>query len=272
MTQYKPPQLSAAFRPFRPSINDSLKVPCNEALRLMTTRLTAQILILITVSLAIGLLAAGPARAVAIPTIEDFNTDVANWGDASDAALLTHVASGGPDGSGYASTQLAFAGLSGGAGGESVVLFRAEDEFISSGNAFVGNWLADGITRITAQVRHDAPVPLNYFGRFARPANFPAAGAVQFAPVPPGQWTTLEFDLRITSPQIVTFEGSNYGTVFSNIGHVQFGVEIPMALANEATAYTFDLDQVVATPEPSALVAATGALLVSLLSRRRRCR
>jgi hypothetical protein len=211
-----------------------------------------------------------PVAAVEIPTIEDFNADIANWGDASDVALLTHVASGGPDGSGYASTEFVFAGSGGGSGGDSVVLFRGEDEFNSSGGAFVGNWLADGVRQISAQVRHNAPVPLSYFGRFSTPGNFPAIGAVQFAPVLPNVWTEIVFDLRRASPQIITFEGSNYATLMSNIGHIQLGVGIPAALANDATVYTFDLDHVVAVPEPSAIVLLFGSLLGGMLCRRPR--
>jgi hypothetical protein len=212
----------------------------------------------------------GSAQAVDIPTIEDFNVDVANWADSSGLALLTHVAGGGPDGSGYASTQYAF-NSGGGAGGTSAVLIRGQDEFNSSGNAFVGDWVADKITKLTVDVRHNAPLPLNYFGRFSAPGNFPGATAVQFVPVLPNVWTTLTFDLSPTNPQFVTFEGSSFGGVFSNIGHVQLGVSIPAALANDSTGYVFDLDNVVATPEPTALCLAAFALGAAVLPRRRSC-
>ncbi|MGD9633778.1 MAG: hypothetical protein AB7U97_10920, partial [Pirellulales bacterium] len=161
--------------------------------------------------------------AVSVPTIENFNVDAANWADNSGLALLNHVASGGADGSAYASADYAFSS-GGGAGGTSAVVFRAQDEFNSSGNAFVGNWVADKITKLTVQVRHNAPQPLNYFGRFSGPGNFPGGTAIQFAPVLPNTWTTLTFNITPSSPQFVTFEGTSFNSVFSNIGHIQLGV------------------------------------------------
>jgi hypothetical protein len=210
------------------------------------------------------------ALAVDVPTIEDFDSDVANWADSTGLALLTHVANGGPDGSGYASTNFVFDGAGGGPGGNSVVLFRAQEEFNSSGNAFVGNWVADQINRMSAYVRHSAPVPLTYFARFSGPGNFPGGTAVRFAPVFPNVWTELDFNITPSSPQFVTFEGSNFHAVFSNLGHIQLGVSIPASLANDPTAYAFGLDQVVAVPEPtSGWLLASLALVCSMVRRRR---
>jgi len=222
-----------------------------------------------TASIAIGVVFLGvtAACAVDVPTVENFNADVANWADNSGVALLAHVASGGPDGSGYAATDFAF-DIGGGAGGDSVVLFRGQDEFNSSGNAFVGDWVADGITTLTAAVRHNAPEPLTYFARFSSPGNFPGATAIEFAPVPPNVWTDLDFAISPASPQLVTFEGSDFDTVFSDLGHIQIGVSIPESLADDTTVYTFGLDHVVAVPEPApVLLLAMAALVVNRRSR-----
>jgi len=223
-----------------------------------------------TVSIALGVifLAVTAVRAVDVPTVETFAADAANWADNSGLALLTHVASGGPDGSGYAATNFAF-NMGGGAGGDSVVLFRAQDEFNSSGNAFVGNWLADGITKLTVAVRHNAPEPLTYFARLSGPGNSPGATAIEFAPVVPNVWTELEFEISPASPQFVTFEGSDFGTVFSNVGHVQIGVSIPALLASDTTLYTFGLDDVVAVPEPASLALLATVAALGLLTRHR---
>jgi hypothetical protein len=213
-------------------------------------------------------------QAVTVPFTEHFADDVSNWADPTGLALLTYVSSGGPDDSSYASTDFAFDGAGGGEAGSSVVLFRGQDEFASSDDAFFGNWIADGVGRMTAQVRHNAPLPLNFFVRFSGPGNFPGAVAVQFVPVFPNTWTTLDFDMSHGNPHFVTFEGSNYGAVFSNVGHLQIGVSIPAALAEDTTAYTFGLDQVsvLEVPEPSAWLLALGAAAGISAWRRRRAR
>jgi hypothetical protein len=222
-------------------------------------------LALLLVFLATGVL---NAAALDVPFAEGFASDAAGWTDSGNTSFLTHTATGGPDGGAHVSTQFAFAS-GGGAGGSSAVLFRGQDEFDASGGAFVGDWNGDGVRRLSAQVRHDAPLPLSFFTRMSGPLNFPGSVAVAFAPVPPNQWTTVEFDVSPTSSQLVSFEGADYAAVFSNIGHVQFGASIPAALAADTTLYTFGLDNVsIDIPEPGSVVlivlacAAAGGLLL----------
>jgi hypothetical protein len=151
------------------------------------------------------------------------------------------------------------------------VLFRAQDEFNSSGRAFEGNWIAQGVGRFSAFVRHNAPLPLSYFARFSAPANFPGGTAVKFAPVPPNTWTQLNFDIRATNPEFVTFEGTSFGAVFSNIGHIQLGVSGPAALANNPTVFTFDIDKAsiaMLVPEPATTIALVIAGATLLCGRR----
>lgn len=207
------------------------------------------------------------AQTLSLPVSEDFTADVADWGDrnsvnAANFNPLTFVDSGGSDGSSYASTQFAFS-AGGGAGGSSAVLFRAHDEFGSSGSsegAFIGDWILSGVQELSASVRHDAPVPISFFVRASGPANFPGATAIQFAPVLPNTWTEISFDLLSTSPQFVTFEGSNHSEVFSNIGHLQLGVSIPDGFDMNPAPFTFDLDQVTIVPEPTTLALLSIAL------------
>jgi hypothetical protein len=203
-----------------------------------------------------------------VPFTEDFTAGPSNWADNTSLSLLTHVATGGPDGGAFASTGKSFTGL----GGMSVVLFRAQDEFNSSNHAFEGNWINQGVGRFSALVRHNAPLPLSYFARFSGPGNSPGGTAVKFAPVVPNTWTQLNFDIRADNPEFVTFEGSNFNTVFSNVGHVQLGVSAPAALTADATVFTFDIDKAsiaMVVPEPTTLIAIiiAGAALAS--SRRR---
>ena len=85
-------------------------------------------------------------------------------------------------------------------------------------------------------------------------------------------WTEVTFDVSPSSGQIVTFEGTSYNAVFSNIGHVQLGITIPAGFESNPISYTFDLDQVtIQTPEPSALLL-VGIALVPLFSSRRTVR
>jgi hypothetical protein len=179
--------------------------------------------------------------------------------------LLNHVASGGPDGGSYASASTALAGTS-------MVLFRAQDEFNSSAHALEGNWIADGAGEFSAFVRHNAPMPLTYFARFSGPGNSPGGIAVKFAPVISGVWTQLKFAINPGNPEFVTFEGSSFSTVFTNIGHLQLGVNVPAALAGNITQYTFDIDKAslaAPVPEPTAFVASVIAGMSLMCWRRR---
>ena len=138
------------------------------------------------------------------------------------------------------------------------MLFRAQDEFNSSGHALEGNWVAQNVGQFSTYVRHNAPQPLSFFTRFSGPGNFPGGTAVKFAPVLPNTWTQLTFDIRADNPEFVTFEGSSFNTVFSNVGHVQVGVSVPAPLNANSTAFAFDIDKVSiapAVPEPATFAA-----------------
>jgi hypothetical protein len=222
------------------------------------------------VSIGIGLaLLIGSSRGATVPFTEDFTSGVANWGDNSGVTLLTHTASGGPDGGAYASTSKSLLNL----GGQSAVLFRAQDEFNSSGHALEGNWVAQNVGQFSAYVRHNAPQPLSFFTRFSGPGNFPGGTAVKFAPVLPNTWTQLTFDIRVDNPEFVTFEGSTFNTVFSNVGHVQVGVSVPASLNTNSTAFAFDIDKVSITgavPEPTTIASVLFAGIALMILRRTR--
>jgi len=196
-----------------------------------------------------GVLIPTPAtRAAIVPYTETFTSDSANWFNGPGVAPVGWTATGGPDGSAFATTTANFAASQPNA---PAVLFRGQDEFNSSNGAFVGNWVSSGITAFSADVRHDAGVPLNFFVRFASPANFPGANNVFFIPVSSGTWTTLS--TALPNPSLI-FEGPfTYDQVFSNIGHVQVGVSTPTALAGVDASFDFDLDNVSIVPEPATL-------------------
>jgi hypothetical protein len=216
-------------------------------------------------ALALAGFAAAPASAVELHFTEHFATDAANWFDTAGAAPVTWNAAGGPDGSSFVSTNFNFVSS---APDGVPVLFRAQDEFGSSGGAFFGNWLAAPVSEMTFFVRHNASAPVNFFARFSGPANFPGATAIVFAPVLPNQWTPISILIHPINPSFI-FEGpSTFGSVFSNIGHLQIGVDVPDSLAGVDQDFTFDLDQVSIVPAPGALA----LLAMAGWSRRRRRR
>jgi hypothetical protein len=180
-------------------------------------------------------LAAAPAGAVTVPFTEDFTSNASGWLNAV-SAPLTWNATGGPDGGAYVSTTL------GSLGGNGTIQFRANDSANASGDAFVGNWIASGVTTVSAQVIHDAPVPLTFFFRFA------GAGAmVGFAPpVAPNTWTTITVAI---SPGSLTPAGGTFNGVFSNLLNLQVGVSAPAG--QESVPFTYGLDKVAIVPEPA---------------------
>jgi hypothetical protein len=213
-------------------------------------------------TLAAALLA-GWAGAATVPFTEDFATGTSGWRDAAGLDALAWLAAGGRDGGSYVRTSYVVPQFPPPNG---AILFRGQDEFDSSGGAFEGDWIADGVSGFSFFLRHDAPLPLGVFARFAGPANFPGAAGVAFAPVLPGTWTQIVIPISPSSPNIF-LEGVPYEQVFGDIGHVQVGISPTAELAG--VTITVDLDKVSIVPGPGALaiVAAAG-----LTRRRRRSR
>jgi hypothetical protein len=205
------------------------------------------------------------ALAVTVPFEESFSADASNWKNSA-STNPTYVATGGSDGGGYVQTSFAFTSSP----STAPVLFRGHDLFDASGDAFVGDWISAGVTKLRAKVRHNAPQPLTFFARLASPVSFPGAVTSDLAPVVPNTWTEIEFDTVPGSPQFTSFEGSDFAAVFSNIGNVQIGARKPEALANDATPYVYELDQVSIVPEPAGWLLALGLAGGGLLWRRAR--
>lgn len=187
--------------------------------------------------------------ATTVPFIEDFNTASSDWRGADGTEVLVIMAEGGPDGSAYISETFNFFGSS---EGDTPVIFRAQDEFGSSAGAFEGDWINDGVASFSLFIRHDALVPLTFFARFASPFNYPGATAINFAPVQPNAWTKFSFHIDPNNPQFISFEGSDFNSVFSNIGHIQLGFYVPLELAGLDSDYTFDLDNAMIAPNRDA--------------------
>lgn len=219
-----------------------------------------RVLSIAAVTLVAGL--AAPAWGLIVPFTETFSSPAANWSSALAFTPLTYPASGGPDGSGYASRTLSFANL---ASGEQPLIFRGQSNFNSSGNAFVGNWITGSITEFSFSVRHDAPEPIDFFARFA-PAAGPGIVALQFPGAQPGVWTTYTVAINPAAPFI--YEGTTFAGVFANLARVQVGITVSDTLAGQTPDFTFDIDNVSIVPAPGA-AALVGLLALSGLRRRR---
>lgn len=202
-------------------------------------------------------LSAQPTFAATVPFSETFSQSSANWYNGASIAAVDWSTAGGLDG-GFAATTFNFAQS---ASNATPVLFRAQDEFNSSGAAFVGDWVTSGVSEFSAFVYHDAPSPLNYFVRFSSPANFPGSAKVFVIPVQPGSWTQLT--LPLPDPGL-TYEGPfTYQQVFSGIGHVQIGVSAQGVAGLDQTIH-FGLDNVSIVPEPATLVLLGGGAFLAL--------
>jgi len=107
------------------------------------------------------------AYSAAVPFAENFDTNAANWINFNSTAPLAFNAAGGPDGSGFASGEFNFKDLA--VGDQGPVILRASTSPLGafSEGALFGNWIADGVTKFRAQVRHNASAPLTFFTRFA---------------------------------------------------------------------------------------------------------
>ncbi|HEY4233052.1 MAG TPA: PEP-CTERM sorting domain-containing protein [Lacipirellulaceae bacterium] len=192
------------------------------------------------------------AGAVSIPFTEDFASSNANWKDSA-SLNLGFVGSGGPDGGSYVYANQVFARQPVSMG---LILFRGQDFFDSSNDAFLGNWITGSVGKLTAYVRQNTSQPLSFFARFATSNNFPGVDVELPTVVQPNTWTKLIFDISPTNP-LLTPEGGpgTYEATFGSLGNVQIGVGDLSSFASDATSYTFDLDKVsIGAPEPASFV------------------
>jgi len=218
-----------------------------------------------TIILTAITLSASSALAGVVPVIETFETGDSNWLQGSFAAP-TYVPTGALDGSAYISST---ADLNS-AGPFGLSVFRGEDNFDSSGDAFVGNYLAGGINQISFDFRHNADIDLNVALRVAGSNNFPGMGIELPSFVAGGEWVTLTYDLNFDNP-LLTLEGPPtfdfYASVMEAVGNLQVSVERPDGLVTPLVV-DFDLDNVRLVPTPSSLaLLSVGGLLAT---RRRR--
>ncbi|MCA9276633.1 MAG: PEP-CTERM sorting domain-containing protein [Phycisphaerales bacterium] len=195
-------------------------------------------------------LTAGIAHAGVSPFTETFETGANGWLQGSFSAP-TYNATGALDGSAYITST---ADLNS-AGPFGLTIFRGQDDFDASGDAFVGDYLANGINRISIDFRHNAGLDLGIALRVASSNNFPAFAVELANPVASGEWVTLSFDLDFFNP-LVTIEGAPtpeaFNAIMQSIGNLQLSADRPDGL-DTPLVVDFDLDNVSITPAPGSL-------------------
>jgi hypothetical protein len=187
------------------------------------------------------------AMGVTVPFTEEFPLSAANWRNNAQQPM-TWVASGGPDGSSHITTSYSFANQSVGA---TPVIIRCQDNFNSSGNAFVGDWIASGVGEYRVWVRHSAPIAVPFIIRFATTFGFPGAIAESASTVEPNVWTLLSVEISPDNPRFLSFSGSDFESVFTDVGRVQIGVTVPVELASLQGSFSFDADGATILPASS---------------------
>lgn len=199
---------------------------------------------------AIALATACATQASITDFSESFLTGASNWRGSSSATLLSWSGTGGPTDGSYVSSLLNLSSTS--AGGYPATVFRASTSLGSSGGAFAGNWINAGATSLSFSFRHDLSEALTITLRVATPQNYPGAAAFDSVTIAPNVWSTVTLDLSAASSQWVSFEGSNYATVLSNIGAMQLGFVVPTALAGQNINGHFDMTNFSIVPAPGA--------------------
>lgn len=205
------------------------------------------------------------AQATVSPFTETFDADGANFLDTGFAAV-DH------DAAGFISVTVpddATASMG-------LVVLRAELDprtpaNSASGGAFAGDYIEEGITQLSVDVRHDADFDIDVTARFSPAARFPGSFPLVGGTVGSGsEFTTLTFDIGSLSD--VSFEGAptpeNFEAVFGDVANIQLflGTDI------SGQEVTFDFDNfAIAVPEPTSMALFVGMGGV-MMRRRRRAR
>lgn len=203
-----------------------------------------------TLAIATLSLAATLSTAGVTSFTETFESGANDWLQGSFFAPGFNAA-GALDGSAYISST---ADLNS-AGPFGLIVFRGHSEFNASNNAFVGDYNANGINRITFDLRHNAGIDLGVALRVAGPSNFPGFAVELNDAVSSDEWVSLSFDLDFSNP-LLTLEGPPtpdfYNSVMNAVGNIQVSIDRPDGLTTPLVV-DFDLDNVSITPAPSAL-------------------
>jgi len=214
------------------------------------------------------LAATGTASAVTTFT-ETFNTNASDWLTGASTAPTYNV-TGGIGDSGFISYTSTFtSGASGSFGAPPLqILFRGNNSADASADAFVGNWLGDGVFSLSIAVRHNYSTALDFYARLDGGSGRAASLATSYS-IAPNSWTTITIPITDSNPPFLSYGAGTYSTVFPSIQNLQFGLYVPASTT--FTDLRMDLDNVTVTvvPEPSAAISLLGGLGLLTLHRRR---
>jgi hypothetical protein len=211
---------------------------------------------------AANLTLACQAQSLTVPYTEAFATDAANWAIVPDGTqLATWNATGGPTNSTFISRAGSGPDTGFGQFTSGPILFRGQDAFDSSGDRFVGDWIAGGVGSFSVDVFHDHSSPLLFQVRLANAANSPGASSVDVS-VSPGAWTTLTVPIVDSAAAFQTYgqlgnppDAGAFSQIFSSIGNIQIGLAPGQVGATGlASSVTLGManPSVAAVPEPGA--------------------
>lgn len=213
----------------------------------------------------------GAALAVSTFT-ETFNSNASNWLNGASTAP-TYNSTGGVGNSGYISYTSTFtSGASGPFGAPPLqILFRGNNAANASGDAFVGNWLADGVKSLSVAVRHNYSSTLSLYARIDAGGGAAASLAYDaLYAVAPNTWTQVAIPITNSNPPFLSYGAGNYNSVFTNVNNLQLGFYVPASTT--FSDFRMDLDNVALTvPEPASL-GLVGIGLAALVTRRQRRR
>jgi hypothetical protein len=148
-------------------------------------------------------------------------------------------------------------------------MFRANSNTNASGGAFVGNWLAGGVSSLSVTVRHNYGSTLHLYSRLASTGGAGASLSFDAAfAMAPNTWTTINIPIVESAPPFLGYGSGTFSSTFSNIQNLQFGLYLP---ANTAfTNLRMDLASASIVPEPGtvSLVFLSAVALFALRLRR----
>ncbi len=149
--------------------------------------------------------------------------------DANDSSWLTGASSsptynstGGIGNSGFISyTTGSFNSGSGGFGEPLSILFRDDNAANPSGDAFVGNWIADGVVSFSLAVRHNHTGSRDLYARFDAGAGAGAGLADN------SSLFSIAIPIADSNPPFTSFGTGSFNSVCSNIQNLQIGLYLP---------------------------------------------
>ncbi|MEM0965089.1 MAG: PEP-CTERM sorting domain-containing protein [Verrucomicrobiota bacterium] len=205
------------------------------------------------------------------PFIETFDTNDSGWLD-GDSGTPDYFSSDGVGDSGYISFSPASftTGTTGPGGfGDPLAILMRGNAGSASGDAFVGDWITEGVTEISVNVRHNFGSDLNFYARLNRGFGQAASTANNAVySIAPNTWTKITLPIEDSNPPFLSYGGGTFGSVFSDLNDLQFGLYLPASTAFDSLK--FDIDNVSVVPEPSSYALLSGLIVgVGVLLRRR---